>query len=133
MKALKIASRVGFMTLLFLGFGLISNAQSPTVTVFNNTACAIQATVPGSYTAGSCNWQATAQGGVAAFSSATLNFIDDATGLPTSAHVIGGIGQNATTYTQAPVNGACATVVTGNCGGAPINVTFPTVTSVLIQ
>lgn len=120
----KVAS-LGFMVLMFMAFAITSNAQSPTVTVRNGTACTQTVTVVGSYTAGSCNWDAQAQATIPAGTSVTIGFIDVNTGLPTSAFVIGGISTTATSYAQTPVNPLCATTITGNCGGAAYNVSFP--------
>lgn len=129
----KKVTSLGFMVLMFMAFAITSNAQSPTVTVRNGTACTQTVTVVGSYTAGSCNWDAQAQATIPAGTSVTIGFIDVNTGLPTNAFVIGGIAQTATSYGQAPVNPLCATTITGNCGGTPYNVFFPAAFVVTVQ
>lgn len=67
--------RQAFLLIPLLGFGLLAQAQSATVTVTNTTACEVYVTVYGSITAGNCSGPgSSAQGVVPANSSVVLSY-----------------------------------------------------------
>lgn len=92
MKITQNFTKLGFVAFLLFGLSHVVQAQTSSVTVTNNTSASMYITIVGSTlmpTNPNCIAGAHANGTVAAGATATFNFVDNSTGLPTSAVLFG--------------------------------------------
>lgn len=134
MKTFTNLFRTGFVLAIFMGLGTLANAQSTTVTVTNNTNCAMAVSVYGWTTLGPCNVIAEAQGIVNPGVTTNLTFLDINTRNTVAAYVTGAVsdpnsvpGVAGTNWQPAQKSvSTCAPTVTGytpTCTGFNVNFT----------
>lgn len=109
------------MAVLFACLSFTVQAQTATVTVTNSTACALEVAVLGAASTSSCSPHAIARATVPAGATVTIQYIDQSTGLPTSAFNIGAAalymaGPGTWTQANTPLSSLCYTT---NAGTSP--------------
>lgn len=136
MKSFTNLFRTGFVLAIFMGLGTLANAQSTTVTVTNNTSCAMGVEVYGWTSIGVCNVSAIANGLVNPGATVALTFRDVNTNNVVAANVTGAVsdpnnvpgvaGTNWQRAEKAVPGSNCAPTVTGyspSCTGFNVNFT----------
>lgn len=109
------------MAALFACLSITANAQTASVTVTNSTGCDLEVAVLGAGSTTSCSPHAIARATVPAGTTVTIPYIDQTTGLPTSAFNIGAAalymaGPGTWTQANTPLSSLCYTT---NAGTSP--------------